>query len=233
MTSTPIVLVHGGFHGAWCWERLVPHLAEREVHRIELQSSGPNVAELTDIHKDAGALRELLDGLDTSCVLVGHSYGGAVITQASAGHERVAHLVYLSAFMPAAGQSALDTFQPAPTWVKPTADGRALELAAPASAADVFYNTCDAATAQWACERIHPFISLAAGVAPLTAAGWESITSTYVISTRDHALDPVTQRRMAQQATSVIEVATDHSSFMCQPDLIASILLDAADGIGR
>ena len=121
-TSVSVVLVHGGFLGPWSWSDVVGLL---ERHRIavyvpELPSMGsdPGATPLGDFYADAAAVREVLDGLRAPVLVCGHSYGGAVITEAAGGpHPAVAHLVYLTAAVPDINQSmaslapATDTIQ--------------------------------------------------------------------------------------------------------------------------
>ena len=102
-----IVLVHGAWHGAWCWERLTPLLDDAGVTSIavDLPGHGNDRGPFTDLHGDADRVRETLDDVDGDVVLVGHSYGGCVITDAGA-HPDVRHLVYVAAFPLDADESA-------------------------------------------------------------------------------------------------------------------------------
>ena len=104
-----VVLVHGAWHGAWCWEKVVPLLEAAGVPAVAVDLP------LTSLHDDAQAIRNALDHVDGRVVLVGHSYGGAVITEAG-HHPAVEHLVYLTAFACDEGESpsaiAVDTPMP-------------------------------------------------------------------------------------------------------------------------
>ena len=102
-----IVLVPGGFTGAWMWADVAALLAGEgiEALAVELPTIGEDSAG-ADFYADARAVRELLDGLEPPVLLCGHSYGGAVITQAAAGpHPAVRELVYLTAAVPGTGDS--------------------------------------------------------------------------------------------------------------------------------
>src|SRR4249920_292329 len=94
-----VVLVHGAWHGAWCWEPVVDGLCARgiDVVAVDLPGHGEDRGTLTDLHGDAARVREVLDQLEAPVVLVGHSYGGAVITEAGV-HPNVHQLVYVAAF---------------------------------------------------------------------------------------------------------------------------------------
>src|SRR3954447_5826138 len=106
MTAT-IVLVHGAWHGAWCWERLTPLLDGAGVPSVavDLPGHGADPGPFTDMHGDADRVRDVLDGIDGDVVLVGHSYGGIVITDIGT-HPNVRHLVYVAAFAIDADETA-------------------------------------------------------------------------------------------------------------------------------
>src|SRR5579871_5796384 len=98
-STAVVVLVHGAWHGAWCWDPIVDRLAASRVRAVavELPGHGDDPAPLADLHGDAARVGRVLDGIDAPVILLGHSYGGAVITHAG-DHPAVAHLVYLCAF---------------------------------------------------------------------------------------------------------------------------------------
>src|SRR5580700_10990719 len=101
-----VVLVHGAWHGAWCWEQVIPRLGaagQRSVV-VDLPSVSSPGAGLRD---DAACVRDALDSLTDDAVLVGHSYGGLVVTEAGV-HPNVAHLVYLTAFVLEVGESPVE-----------------------------------------------------------------------------------------------------------------------------
>jgi len=92
-----VVLVHGAWHGAWCWDEVVSRLSGDGLDVVAVDL--PSVASGGDLYDDARTVRQVLDDTPGEKVVVGHSYGGIVITEASAGAEGVRHLVYLTAFM--------------------------------------------------------------------------------------------------------------------------------------
>ncbi len=96
-----VVLVHGAWHGAWCWEPLRELLERRGIrtHAPDLRSGGQQPDALTDFYTDAHALRQFTDSIDAPVVLAGHSYGGLVVTEASAGSANIRHLVMISTVM--------------------------------------------------------------------------------------------------------------------------------------
>ena len=110
------LLVHGSWCGGWVWDDVAQRL-QKGGHRVtvvdQLPSTGTDPAALGDLTADAHHVRVVLDTLDEPVVLVGHSYGGMVLTEL-ADHPKVRHSVYLAAFWPQRGQSQLDLGQPLP-----------------------------------------------------------------------------------------------------------------------
>jgi pimeloyl-ACP methyl ester carboxylesterase len=96
-----VLLVHGAWHGAWCWERMLAPLRALgyEPEAIDLPGHGSSTEPLTDLHGDSDAVRVRLDAIGEPTLLVGHSYGGMVITDAGT-HDAVAGLAYVAAYLP-------------------------------------------------------------------------------------------------------------------------------------
>src|SRR3954471_17117003 len=149
MTDASIVLVHGAWHGAWCWDQLLPLLdaAGVEAVALDLPGHGGSAEPFGDLHADADSVRHFLDDGEGPVVLVGHSYGGAVVTDAGS-HPRVRHLVYLCAFQLDEGEScsaaAVDGAAPASEandLISVTDDGVWLEFDT-ARAPDIFFGDC-------------------------------------------------------------------------------------------
>ncbi|MEV0051983.1 alpha/beta fold hydrolase [Saccharopolyspora shandongensis] len=110
-----VVLVHGSFLGPWSWRDVVADLEGVGIacSVADLPSGFGGIRDAAgDLHDDAALVRELLDAATEPVVLCGHSYGGAVITEAAAGHPAVRRLVYLCGAMPDAGQSLTDLAPP-------------------------------------------------------------------------------------------------------------------------
>jgi pimeloyl-ACP methyl ester carboxylesterase len=225
-SPSTIVLVHGAWHGAWCWERVVPLLEQRglDVRTVELPSIGLDVDTTRDLSGDAAAVRQVLDDVGGPILLCGHSYGGLVITMAAAGRSDVARLVYLCAAMPDAGESGATVFERAgisPGWIV-VEDGRM--LVDPAQAAAVFYGDCDPETQRAAVARLRP-MSPAPHFEPVPVAAWRTIPSTYVVCTSDRAIPTESQRAaFAPQAAEVLELDSSHSPFLSQPQALAELL---------
>ena len=238
----PVVLVHGAWHGAWAWERVLPLLilAGVECVALDLPGHGEDGGPFGDLDSDVARVRQRLDGCDGDVVLVGHSYGGAVITEAGL-HPAVQHLVYVAAFALDDGESCVSAAAAESDAGQISHDGRPNLSAGfimgsgdmitldPASAAECLYNDCDADTVAWALARLgpQPLITLQ-GIPKLAA--WRTKPSTYVVCEDDMAVHPGLQRIMARRCGSVIEWPTDHSPFLCRPDLVAGLLVDLAKG---
>ncbi|MBK9180597.1 MAG: alpha/beta hydrolase [Acidimicrobiales bacterium] len=236
-----VVLVHGAWHGAWCWERLVDELAGRGVPSIavDLPGHGASTGPLGDLYGDAAEVAATLDRVDGPAVLVGHSYGGAVTTVAAAGRRDVARLVYVTAFMLDAGEVVMDLARRPPepgeigllgAAVRPRADGTA--VLDPEACVPALYHDCDPATQAWAVDHLGPQ-PLVTFTQPVEVAAWRSIPSTYVVCSADRGVLPSHQRFMAGRADEVIELDAGHSPFLSRPSELAAALARAAAEAGR
>lgn len=220
-----VVLVHGAWHGSWCWQRLVPELEARGLRAVTLDLPSVHAPLCTrdaPLSADARAVRGVLDSLASPVILLGHSYGGMVISHAGHG-ARIAHLVYLCAFVPAPGESVMDL---APAryrrFLRIEADGRTLPD--PAQASHVLYGDCDPDTQRWACARLRPH-PLAAFSEPVALPGWRELPSTYVVCSADQAIAPSLQReRFAQRLGAALTLEAGHSPFLSRPAALAELL---------
>jgi pimeloyl-ACP methyl ester carboxylesterase len=212
-----VVLVHGAWHGAWCWDKVVSGLAARQVPTIavELPFDG--------LDADAAEARKAIGRAGPGAVVVGHSYGGAVISQAASGMKNVGHLVYLCAFM--SGETddmgAMMAKYPSPlVQHMRVVNGRTVVDSA--GAVDAFYGDCSKTDTDAALARLRsiPGVTLAGDKPP----AWRDVPSTYVVCTEDRAILPGAQREMAAHATHVVEWPTSHSPFVSQPQLVVELL---------
>jgi pimeloyl-ACP methyl ester carboxylesterase len=241
-----IVLVHGAFSGAWCWQPVLPGLraAGHAVQTVELPGSGEDRTPVADVTLEAYAERvgDAL-GKQAPAVLVGHSMGGIVITQAAAQYpERVTALVYVAAFLPGNGQSLMDL-----TALPEGADDQVqanLVVAGdppvatmPAAASrQALFACCDDAQAAWATQRmgLQPVIPFTQPV-NLGGAGADAfadLARAYVSCPLDRAIPLALQQRMLQEAgcDPVIELATDHSPWISRTDELVAALDRLAAG---
>jgi pimeloyl-ACP methyl ester carboxylesterase len=235
-----VVLVHGAWHGAWCWERVTPGLSARGLRPIALDLPGHGADEsgLTDLHGDAARVVETLDVLDEPALLVGHSYGGAVITEAGE-HPMVEHLVFLAALALDAGESCADAAvgQAAANgidWQGRPNLGDGLVVAPdgtirvdPDVATRCLYNDCDAESVAWALDRLGPQPLGNMQQAP-SRVSWRAKPSTYVVCTEDMAVHPDLQRLLAKRCSAAVEWPTGHSPFLSDPGRVVAYLAAAA-----
>jgi len=187
---------------------------------------------LTDLHGDARCVVETLEvlrrrGIDDP-VLVGHSYGGAVISQAAVFHPDVAHLVYVAAFALNDGESvmsALVSFPPAPVGLQAAMVGRddGTSVLDPVLAKPALYGNCDPVTTEAALARLSPQPS-ATMTQATQGSPRDTISSTFVVCDRDDAVHPTHQKLMAERCTSTIVLDTDHSPFLSMVVETADIL---------
>ena len=237
MTDT-IVLVHGAFHGGWCWDRILPGLAEAGLTALAIDLPGHGVGDsgpVGDLAGDAAHLRGVLDELSGPVVLVGHSYGGAVISEAAAGRSDVAHLVYLAAVVPDAGEgiggASAEIDQGAASMTitdafVPSADGSTVRVADHAIR-EIFYHDCSDADVEFARERLSDQ-STASFAQTLTGAAWRAIDSTYVLCTDDRTVPVPVQRANAARTGATVELATSHSPFFSAPADLVGVLVSVA-----
>jgi pimeloyl-ACP methyl ester carboxylesterase len=217
-----IVLVHGAWHGSWCWQRVTPLLEKRglAVRTVDLPSVGAHPGAGTNLSADAAAVEAVIENVAGPVVLCGHSYGGMVISRAAA--KNVARLVYLCAFMPLDGESLVSIGGGRHAWIQMLDGG--LTLPDPARTDTVFYSDCDAQTCQWAKNELRRQ-SVAAFEEPVPHPAWRTTPSTYVVCANDMALPPELQRYVfAPRATETIELQTGHSPFLSQPAAVADLL---------
>lgn len=216
-----IVLVHGAWHGPWCWGPLAEELGDLRVETVDLPSAGPDPKALGDLNADVAAIKAVVSAIEGPVLVVAHSYGGAPTTQAGTELPNVVGIVYVAAFQIDAGDSLASAAGGAPPdwWAINEAEG----YVDPLRPEEIFYGDVDAAqTAASIAKLTHH--SLAAFVQPITAAAWHTVPSTYVICEQDQAIPLFAQEAMAQRAKRVVRMATAHSPFLSKPAELAGIL---------
>ena len=164
--QSTVVLVHGAWHGAWCWDEVVSRLSGDGLAVVAVDL--PSVASGGDLYDDARAVRAGLDDTPGDKVVVGHSYGGVVITEAAAGAEGVRHLVYLTAFMLDEGEALADS--PAARRPPGRSRRRRQDDERVEGPREVFYNTCAPQIAEAAAARLRPH-TVASFVEPVPRGG--------------------------------------------------------------
>ncbi len=231
-----VVFVHGAlvFDGAWWWHRMVEPLAALGLgsRAVELPSciASPGASGETprDMYADADAVRAALDEEDEPLVLVGHSYGGMVITDAATGQENVAHLVYVTSVMPERDETLASLGggrEPGP-WLDPRPEDGTMGVKAELLPG-AFMQDCDEEAIAGALERLTRQPLAAFGQSPRGVA-WREKPSTYVVCADDRATPPEAQREYARRADRVVELPTDHHPMLSRPDLLAGVIAEAA-----
>jgi pimeloyl-ACP methyl ester carboxylesterase len=236
--------VHGAWHGAWCWATFQAELDRRGIPSlaIDLPGHGASTQPLTGLHGDAALVGDVLDRLADrghgDVVLVGHSYGGAVVTEAATGRSDIAHLVYVTAFALDAGESvmgALGSFERHEVDLARAMvvadDGQSSTLN-PELAAGALYASCSPEAIAAALPRLSPQ-SMSSMLEDATGSPRDHIESTYVFCARDRAIHPVHQAELAKRCTHRVDLDTDHSPFVSAvtelADIIAPLTVTAAE----
>jgi pimeloyl-ACP methyl ester carboxylesterase len=218
-----IILVHGAWHNGKGFAALQGELAALDINSItvELTSVGEAGESLGDMYSDAALLSKTIEGIDGDCVVLGHSYGGLVITEGSAGSSKVKKLIYLTAFMLDAGETLYAACGSVdPEWWNVAADKSRLTSNTPA---EVFYNTCSSEIAEAAVKELRTQ-SLPSFNQPVTKVGWREIPSAYIICEQDQAIPIFAQEGMSGRAGEVVRINTDHSPFLSAPKELALLI---------
>ena len=220
-----IVLVHGGFVDGSGWQGVYNALTKKGYTVAVVQNPTITLAD------DVAVTKRTIAAQDGPVILVGHSYGGAVITEAGTD-PKVAGLVYIAAFAPDRGESVAMLIQnfppdaPAPPILPPQDGFLFLDRAKfPAAfAADV-----DPGLAAFTADSQVPW-GLQALSGTISEPGWKSKPSWYLVSTEDRMIPPDAQHAMSKRASStVIEVKGSHSVYVSQPAAVASFIEQAAN----
>lgn len=234
------ILVHGGLHGGWCWDHVVPLLkaAGHEALAPDLPGMGADRTPLAAIRlaTTADFVADLVRQQAEPVVLVGHSMAGPTISEAAErAPEWIAGLIFLAANLGPGGQSMTETCGPALDGVNRgvtlSEDGISTTYDA-AIARDVFYNTTDPDEAARAIARLTPQ-PIAPTLEPLTLTPerFGQVRRAYIECLQDHALPIDLQRRMQAllPCDPVVKMDCDHSPFLCAPEELARHLIE----IGR
>src|ERR687892_2307541 len=223
-----IVLVHGGWADGGSWSKVIPTLTNAGHRVIAVQLP------LHSTDEDIATVKRAVELLGGPTILVGHSYGGYVITNAGANNPNVTGLVYIAAFAPDEGE-ALGTFV-TPDKLPPgilIVDSAGLTYLNPDMFHEAFAADVNATEALIMAVSQKPFNQSIFGE-PSGPPAWRQLPTWYQVSESDRMIPPDTQRQFAQRMNATtISIDTSHSSYVAHPDEIAQLILDAAAGGGR
>ena len=242
------ILIHGGFHGAWCWERVIPELQGlgHEAVAIDLPGHGKRRDEVSTLEGRRDAIVEVMRSGD---VLVGHSGGGYDISLAAdAAPEKVGHMVYLAAALPIEGRPLIEASGGRPAeevneggmtqlmtdetgmmkFVRPDGHGR-MECYDFQKVWDFFYHDCDEATARWAYEQLSPApVEMLLKPVHLQNFWNADLPRSYVLCLQDRAAPlSISRRACGRLGVEPLTIDASHSPFLSRPREAAQILVAA------
>jgi pimeloyl-ACP methyl ester carboxylesterase len=220
-----IVLVHGAFIDATSFQGLIPLLQERHYRVIAVQNP------LTSFDDDVATTRRLLQAQHGPIVLVGHSYGGAVISAAGAGNSNVKALVYIAAFAPDAGEpigGLQSRYAPPLLSNALVPDAAGFLYVDTAKFHDVVAQDLPVRLTRVAAVTQKPLINTVF-TASSPQAAWRTIPSWYLIATEDHAINPDLERFYAKRMNAhTTEVRSSHVMYISHPADVAKVIEAAA-----
>lgn len=219
-----VVLVHGAWADGSSWAKIIPLLRAKGLHAVAAQNP------LSSIADDVASTNRLINAQDGPVLLVGHSYGGAVITEAG-NNPKVVGLVYVAAFAPDEGETLggmAKQYPPAPGFseIQPIEDGYLL-----LTAKGVAENFAQDLSAE---EKVlvHATQGATQGAilaTPIKAAAWHKKPSWFVIATEDRTISPEQEKATAERmAAKTLSLSTSHVPMLSQPEKVAAFIVEAA-----
>ena len=227
-----IVLVHGAWADSSGWNDSIEKLQKKGYTALAVANP------LRSLHGDAAYLRSVLASISGPIVLVGHSYGGMVLTNAATGNPNVKALVYIAAFAPDKGETQIELIlknegsqiSPATLTVRPYPGGLDSYIT-PSLFRQIFAQDVSEKTAAVMAATQRPF-DLAILDEVSGEPAWKKIPSWYLVTTEDRAIPPKTQRFMAERAGATIaEVRSSHVPMNSQPSAVTELILEAAESV--
>jgi pimeloyl-ACP methyl ester carboxylesterase len=221
-------LVHGHWHGSWCWDRLVEQIQGSGHHCLAIDL--PCTLRESGTDENARVVLEALRDAGSDVILVGHSAGGLTIPLV-ANRRAIRHLVFIAALLPVPGKSLAEQFEDEPEMIDPRFefidDGDGFCSIDPARAANFFYNDCSSVDANWAIARLRRQTTLTITErTPLNR--WPDTPKSYIIGDDDRVVRPSWAVRAARQRLGVepmVMPGAGHSPFLSQPQQMANHLL--------
>ena len=229
-----VVFVHGACvrDGAWWWHRTAELLAGRGISSVApaLPSCGETGsttgAEGPGLAQDVEAVQNVLRAADEPTLVVAHSYGGIVASEAVVAARHVTGLLLVSSYLPLPGES-LSTFgaDTPPPFLAFNPDLGTF-TARPDTFEDVFAQDCPPDLVEGGKARLIRQ-SMAVLQAPVRAAGWQELPTTYLVCADDRGTPASSQREFARRAGTVVEAASGHHPFLSQPVVVADVVVAA------
>jgi len=220
-----IVLVHGAFADGSGWEPLFHVLTDKGFNVLIVQNP------LSSLEDDVRQTNLVLDRIGGPAVLVGHSWGGVVITEAG-NHSSVAALVYVAAFQPDNGESALhwiQTIEPSPESGILPPDDNCIVYHEKSKFHEGFCGDIDAKKAAFMFASQGAFYAKAF-TSPIINAAWKTKPCWGCVATEDKTINPDIQRNMYSRSnTKITEIKGSHVVFMSQPELVAEVIIEATE----
>ena len=224
-SKTSIVLVHGAFADASGWSKIIPILERDGYYVTAVQIP------LTSLADDVATTKRVLDAQKDPVVVVGHSYGGAVITGAAAGNKNVKSLVYVAAFAPDDNEplaAAGSKFATPPLNAALVPDSAGFLYIDRAKFHEDFCQDLPASEARVMAAAQKP-LHKSVFEAAVPIAAWKTIPTWYIVSSNDRAINPDLERFYAKRANAkTTEIASSHVSFLSHPKEVAKVIEAAA-----
>ena len=223
-TAKSVILIHGAFADGSSWNEVIPLLQARGLNVIAVQNP------LTSLEEDVAHTRRAIARLEGPIVLVGHSWGGVVITQAG-NDPKISALVYVAAIGPASGESANDMikkFPATPGLSSVDVDGEGFAILPPASVAQNFAQDLPAAQTAIMAVTQGP-VQTKCFDQKVTSAAWETKPSWAIVTGKDRMLQPAYLRAVAERMKAkIVEVASSHVPQSSHPAEVAAVIVEAA-----
>ena len=227
--SPSVVIVHGAFADGSDWAKVIPLLQAKGVHVVAIQNP------LTSLADDVAVTKRVVDAQPGKVVLVGHSWGGTVITEAGE-HPKVSGLVYVAALAPDVGQAAGELgkdYPPAPGFAHIVGDAQGFLSLTPEGMAKHFAQDLPAAATTVMTATQVP-IQAKAFEQKVSVAAWKTRPSWYIVADKDHMIQPALQRDLAKRmGSTVTSLPTSHVPQQSQPAKVAAVILDAVAKAGK
>lgn len=224
-----IILVHGAFADGSCWNKLIP-LLQKDGYRVTAVQNP-----LSSLEDDVATTRRVIEAQKGPVVLVGHSYGGAVISGAAVDHPQVKALVYLAAFAPEVDEPAAKLLEqyPAPLATALAPDSAGFLSVDRVKFHDIFCADLSEAESNILAATQKPLSGSVFG-ATLKSVAWKTIPSWYLVSQEDRTINPDLERFYAKRMKArTSELKSSHVSFLSHPKAVLALIEKAAEAAGK